>query len=274
MKSTLLKSCHLSPGNIPGAGFVVLLGLVLLLGYLSLSSINLMQHDVKVLIHSNSEKIRLVYDMRIYTRERSLILYKILQQKDIFERDNLLTQYYQYGSSFALARKQFESIMDTTEKKFFLSVVYNVRKIIPHQLEVLNLALQKKDKQANKILNEHVQRPQQRVSQSLDALYDYQNSNSKYLYKDILAQQKHSQITTIILTHVILITGFYIAFTTVTKNKEFISKLKQSTSTTKKNTKPALIHDATKLFIDKTNRKLQPASVKMQHTNKIKPRKL
>ena len=276
MKQNFINFSHSELNNKLGAGFAVIIILVLILSYTFLSSLNVLKESVEEYIYNNAGKIHLISEMRLYTRERNLILLKVLQYPDVFERDNLHTAYYQYGSRFAKARKLFETNMNPTEQKLFNNVILNVRKVIPHQLEVLNLALQEKDKPAQKILDEKLSHTQQRVIESLDKIYDYQYKNSKYFYDNISTQTQENHISIIILSLAILITAFFIAYTAVARNKVFFKLLQTPTSKapapfSKMQNTSALVHDVTQLLKEKSNKHLKPVTIEQKHNSKMNP---
>lgn len=214
-------------GSALKKGFGAILGLVLILSILTLTNLSILQHDIDHIVNNNLKKIQLATEMRIAARERTLLLYLMLNESDVFVRDELVTNFHSHGRKFAEARKQLEVLLIDADQKLLDEVVNNIKVVIEHQLRVIDLAIEEKDSLAREVLNQDVNLRQKNVTNAIDVLYEFQQKNADRLFAESKDNHMGALLVIVITTVLVFIIGIVIAYVVVRSERKARRELKE-----------------------------------------------
>lgn len=186
-----------------------------------------MQHDIDHIVNNNLKKIQLATEMRIAARERTLLLYLMLNESDVFVRDELVTNFHSHGRKFAEARKQLEVLLIDADQKLLDEVVNNIKVVIEHQLRVIDLAIEEKDSLAREVLNQDVNLRQKNVTNAIDVLYEFQQKNADRLFAESKDNHMGALLVIVITTVLVFIIGIVIAYVVVRSERKARRELKE-----------------------------------------------
>lgn len=224
----LPKLHHTQPLYI---GFGVIIFFVLLMSLTSYLFIGYLQQDIDNVVNKNILKIKLATEMRISARERTLGLYKILHEKDVFVRDQISKDVSQLRYKVNEARKELETLLNDADRPTYNSAYKSIFEVVPLQEKVIELAMNEQDEAANKLLNNDVLKFQNIVFSSLDNLYNFQKLQADKTLQQALKNQQLIRIIIFLLTLFTVIVSAVIAFYVIRseqKNHNELSRLNLS----------------------------------------------
>lgn len=147
-------------------------------------------------------KRKAVNGMTMAARERSIILFNIYSEKDIFERDELKFKMSAVARRFDQNKVDFEKTnLSEAESAAFVQVMKMVRINAPFQIETADLLVASEMERAKKLLFDTVMPSQEevlqkfdeiltlidtRVSQEIGRLQSLQNSTNKYILQLVI----------------------------------------------------------------------------------------
>lgn len=114
--SNFIKICRKST-------FQLIVGFILLLvafGYLSFYSYTQFFQIKSLFINEsgkNNIQMNAAMDMRVAVRERAILLWHMTLLEDVFERNELLTEFYEYGAKYLESREKYLNTHLTDEEK-------------------------------------------------------------------------------------------------------------------------------------------------------------
>ncbi len=192
-------------------GFSTILVLVLMLSTASYLFVGYLQQDIESVVKKNLLKIQLATEMRVAGRERTLNLYHMLFEKDVFERDEIAKEITHLRYEVNQAKVQLEALIDDEDRAVFDSAIASITDVVPHQLKVIELAMNEEDEAAREILNNEVLTIQGDVFKSLDNLYAFQKKLADVTANEALAKQKNIRLIILLATFVITIISVLVA---------------------------------------------------------------
>jgi len=192
-------------------GFSTILVLVLMLSTASYLFVGYLQQDIESVVKKNLLKIQLATEMRVAGRERTLNLYHMLFEKDVFERDEIAKEIAHLRYEVNQAKEQLEALIDDEDRAVFDSAIASITDVVPHQLKVIELAMNEEDEAAREILNNEVLTIQGDVFKSLDNLYAFQTKLADKTANEALAKQKNIRLIILLATFVITIISILVA---------------------------------------------------------------
>jgi len=128
----------------------------------------------------NEQQARNAMLMRVAVRERSILLWHMMQTADVFERDELLQKFLEYGSQFGKARLDLENSSLANDENVLLdSVDVETRNRAPVLREFANLMMEEKghityEQRLDQAISEQVI-----VADLLDDLIAYQHDENE-----------------------------------------------------------------------------------------------
>lgn len=159
------------------AGFGVLLMLIALGAALVLHETMQVEASLQSVITRQLPRMALARNMRFAARERAMTLYSLANTDDPFERDELVSHFYELGSDFMKERESLERLFLSTEEKAFLERHREVaREIAPLQREVLSMLNSGDVEQARRMLVERVVPGQFGALKHIDDLIRYEDA--------------------------------------------------------------------------------------------------
>lgn len=156
-------------------GFAILLLLIFMTAWLSLSQMNRNQTQLQRVLDEHVTKLELINQMRHAARERTIAMQKILLLDDPFEQDEVFLAFNQFGAQFAQARLAYIELGLTPDEKETLDVQDKyVGKNVPVQLEIIDLVMRGDKEQAHRLLIEQAIPVQDNILGQLTRLHTTQ----------------------------------------------------------------------------------------------------
>ena len=116
LASNFFKTCRKSTFQLI-VGFILLL---LAFGYLSFYSYTQFFQIKSLFINeagNNNTQMKAAMDMRVAVRERAILLWHMTLLEDVFERNDLLKEFYEYGAKYLQSRETYLNTDLTEEEK-------------------------------------------------------------------------------------------------------------------------------------------------------------
>jgi len=152
-------------------GFIsigLVLSLVIILGINRMASLN---QGLRQIVGNHLVKIRLVTDMRIAARERTLGLDRMMNLTDAFDRNDEWMLFNKNATRFAAARMELLRLpLSGSEKEILEKQAELTSKIVPLQNQVVDLLMANKVEEARKVLYQKAIPAQNKALHLLDKL--------------------------------------------------------------------------------------------------------
>ncbi len=176
-------------------GFAAVIALMLALTWVGVSRIDASVKRTEDIVHQNKQKTELVTRMRTAAGERTLSLQKMLLQPDLFARNDEWTRFNAAAAEFGAARRRLLRLrLSPQERTLLRHQAQLARENIPVQEQVAQLALAGQSEQASALLMQRALPGQERVFQTLSALYTSLNTDAERILRSA-EQDYRSAIT-------------------------------------------------------------------------------
>jgi len=190
------------------AGFVAIAAIMSIVILLGISRMAVMQQRMEEVVDNHLSKIRLVNDMRIAARERTLALYRMINQRDYFDRHESWLRFNENATEFSSARTALLDLsLSPTEKEILEDQARWTHKTVPYQDQVVDLIMDNQPAAANQVLLRHAVPSQDKVLDNLDRLSAVQEQLAQKATQQTLSQYQTTRTLLIILA----IAGFSIS---------------------------------------------------------------
>lgn len=175
---------HPTPQGAPGrtkflliAGFSASLLVSVFIAGIGLSSMNALLSRMNSIVKTNNVKTSLLHTMHSAARERVLLLHRMLDLRDPFDRDTLFLDFNHQGAVFADARIQIQKMQLGPEEISILTEQGRLTNIaVPTQLEIADLIQRNQLALARDLLLDKAEPLQDQVLQRLEDLEALQKS--------------------------------------------------------------------------------------------------
>jgi diguanylate cyclase (GGDEF)-like protein/PAS domain S-box-containing protein len=174
--------------------------------------IKLTQSQINEIVTSNNKKSHLLFEMQQAARERSLLLYKMVNSKDVFEFEEAYTSYRTQAEIFIKAKRGFLAMpLSVKEKKLIESQGKLSQHAVPIQNSIISLVQQENYTEAADRLIKISIPAQNAVLNEIAKLIDLQNKNNSNIVNQLNGRLNTSIVFIIILAILILTLTFFIA---------------------------------------------------------------
>ena len=186
--------------------------------------------EINEIVSINNTKTRLLVSMQIAARERTLTLYRMVNQRDPFDRDDTFMEFRNYARVFIEARHNFMAMpLSETEKRLIKRQGQLSRETGALQYQITELLYQEHFTAAAELLIKKTIPAQNNVLAEIDKLITFQNFNNNQIIKELNTNlQKNivtiSSIGGIVLLLTISIAFFGIRYISRTEKKLFLEK--------------------------------------------------
>ncbi len=209
------------------------------IGFFSINRSNQAHHNIEAIIERISTKLDLIETMRTAARERSINLYIMITEADIFKRDDAYMQFNQYATEFSLAYNKFRKMnLSAKEQHLLEQQTAAANFTVPIQHRVVQFAMEGQLKQARKLMTGETIQAQNKVIKYIAKLQQLQHESIAQI-KTLAAQSnRHTKNILYFLISLALLLGITIAvYTTrrirrieknITKEKELAQVTLQS----------------------------------------------
>lgn len=178
--------------HIIAAGFAALIALMIALVIFGLVRIREVYKTVDEIVAVEHVAIKSLYIMQGASRERAMLVHKITQTEDPFDRDELIQRFYEQASVFIQARQDIHALHPSEEEKRLLEKLRAETGIAAPLLQrVIDLMQDAKLAESRRLLSEEALPAQTRVIQSVTHLLEHELSESIGMAD--IARQKQQQ---------------------------------------------------------------------------------
>jgi len=163
-----------------GAGFGVMLILLLASTGYSLNQLGAVNQRMEQIVHVQNEKVDHVSRLRNIARERSLALYRLTASRDPFEMDEVVQTMSALAQEFLALREQlFAMSLGTEERRLLEMALEHAYKSTGTQLEVVRLMQDEAFDEANRLLADKAIPTQNQLLEMYDGILDHQRQMAK-----------------------------------------------------------------------------------------------
>lgn len=176
------------------------------------SHLNAVQQDINQINETQNTQIDLMHKMRSIARERIIKLQALVASHDVFQHDDIITEFHQLGGIFLETRLELKKTELTNEELTLLKIQREIaRKAVSSQYKVIELVENGLNQEALKILvNDAV--PFQNENMSLiDQFILYQNHQNQALKTESQKKVKSAYLLAVILTAIAVLMIIIIA---------------------------------------------------------------
>lgn len=207
-------------------GFSTILILVLLLSTATYLSVGYLQQNLESVVKKNILKIQLSTEIRNLSRKRTIYLFDIFQEKDVFKRDEIVQEINHMGFMVGQAFAKLEPLLDHIDRPVFDSTFAKALNIVPIFNRVLASAMNEEDEAGKNILNTEVIAAQSELFKLLDNLYEIQNKQANEIANKALDKQESIKVTILLATFIIFLIGILVAVNAIRSEQKNINDLK------------------------------------------------
>ncbi len=193
-------------------GFSVMLGLMLSLALIGIHQMDEIHRNLEHIVQVNNVKTRYALDMQSSLRERIITMHTIISG-DPFLRDEELHVFYNLGTQFAEAREALGKTLTTVkERQIYEEVSKLAGETQPIVLDTINYAMEGRNTEALKLLQDSTIPMQKILVSKLDQLVALQNSSTQTAATHASEAYKNTQFLFIMLGILITVSGMAISF--------------------------------------------------------------
>lgn len=214
-----MQTTHIKKRLIFGFGFTLALLLVLLA--VGLTTMAFMQQQLKDIVQNHNVKSELVSDMRQAEKERTIILYRLMNLVEPDERDLDIKQFNELYKRFTIARSSLLAMGVTSQEKTLLDKQSEwSRQAVSLQDQVINLLVNGDLNQARTLLYDRGLHAEEQVLNLLDDLLDLQKSASKTAQAKATANYEHARLLMIVIGVAVLLVGLAVAVVVIDRTMQ------------------------------------------------------
>ena len=207
-------------------GFGTILILVLLLSTASYLFVGYLQQDLESVVKKNILKIQLATEIRSLSYKRTLYLYDIFHEKDVFKRDEIAREIKHLGFMAGEAFTKLEPLLEHIDRPIFDSTYAKALNIVPIFNRVIEYAMNEEDEAGKELINTKVRVAQFELSKFLDHLYEIQNKQANKIATKALENQENIRLIILLATLIIFLISTLVAVNTIRKEQKNITDLK------------------------------------------------
>jgi len=195
-------------------GFGIIILLMVLIVAIALNQLNLTFDRIHQVVNKNNIKSSLLTTMLISARERTISIQKISSLDDPFERDDEYMLFNSYGAKFANSRMKLKAVGLSKEEKRLLDAQGELTNkiIVPMQRHIVDLAMEGRVDEAQKILRNQAIDGQNKVFKPLYKLLNHVEKSSSQAVQDVSFHLQESKILLIIILALIILGSLFISW--------------------------------------------------------------
>jgi diguanylate cyclase (GGDEF)-like protein/PAS domain S-box-containing protein len=207
-------------------GFAVVLGLMVIVYFVGLSSMASIQNRLKVIVENHNVKTAQVTSMRNAARERTISLYRMITLADPFERDEEFMRFNHFAAEFAQARIALLAMSLSQDEEAILKRQGELTgTAVALQERVIDLAMGDELEAAGDLLYEQTIPAQDRVFDQLTKLLDIQKNATQRAVEEATHAYDRARTMMFMLGFVTLLLGSLIAIFVVRRSTQAETKL-------------------------------------------------
>ncbi len=202
-------------------GFGFTLGLLVVLLLVGLTTMEFMQQQLKDIVQNHNVKSELVSAMRQAEKERTLILYRLMNLADPKDRDLEIKRFNDLYKQFAVARNSLLSMGVTEKERDLLDKQSELsRKAVSLQDQVINLLVIGDLTEARSVLYGRALDAEEQVLALLDDLLNLQKNASQSAESKATENHENSRLLMIVIGIAVLLVGFAVAVVVIDRTMQ------------------------------------------------------
>ncbi|WP_455209848.1 EAL domain-containing protein [Kaarinaea lacus] len=202
-----------------GFGFTLALLLVLLV--VGLTTMAFMQQQLKDIVQTHNVKSELVSEMRQVEKERTIILYRLMNQVDPQSRDADIKHFNELYKQFSVARNSLLSLGVTSQEKALLDVQSErSRRAVSLQDQVINHLVNGDLNKARSILYDKALNAEEQVLRVLEELLVLQKNASQSAQSKTTENYEHARLLMIVIGIAVLLVGLAVAIVVIDRTMQ------------------------------------------------------
>ncbi len=199
-----------------GAGFALILLIMLALGVIGLDRIAEVNRRMEQIVRENNVKIEQANIMRDALRERAVIMHTISLLKDPFEQDEEFLKFNDHGVAFTAARDRLEAMALKPQEKDILARMHALTaKTQPLVVEAVDKALSGNSEKARDLIRNEIIGAQKLISLEINRLLELQKADIESAVAEAAQAYGNTRLLMLILGAVATGLGIAIAFVVI-----------------------------------------------------------
>ena len=197
-------------------GFGFTLALLLILLAVGLTTMGFMQQQLEIIVQNHNVKSELVSEMRQVEKERSIILYRLMNLVNPEERDSDIRKFNDLYKQFSVARNSLLSLGVTAQEKALLDKQSEwSRYAVSLQDQVINYLVNDNIPAARTLLYEKEEQEQKRVLDVLDELLMLQKNANQYAQSKATENYQNARLLMIVIGVAVFLVGIAVAIVVI-----------------------------------------------------------
>jgi diguanylate cyclase (GGDEF)-like protein len=199
-----------------GAGFALVLMLMVALGVLALDRLADVNRRLDGIVHENNVKTALAHTMKDALRERSVIMHTVSLLNDPFEQNEEFLTFNDEGVAFTTARDQLQSMELSEEEKAILARMRALTvKTQPLVVEAVDKALNGNIEEARTLIRRDIIGAQKLIAIEINKLLEFQKTETEAATAEAAQEYNSTRALMLILGVAAIGLGIAIAFVVV-----------------------------------------------------------
>jgi diguanylate cyclase (GGDEF)-like protein len=199
-----------------GAGFTLILLLMLALGVVGLGRLTEVNQRMERIVNENNVKVEQAHIMKDALRERSVIMHTISLLKDPFEQNEEFLDFNDHGVAFTAARTKLEGLaLNPQEKEILARMRVLTVKTQPLVVQAVDKALGGNIEAARDLIRKEVVGPQKLIALEINELLALQKADTENAVAEAARAYNDTRLLMLLLGAAATGLGLVIAFVVI-----------------------------------------------------------
>ena len=199
-----------------GAGFALILLLMLALGAIGLGRLAEVNQRMEQIVHENNVKVEQAHIMKDALRERSVIMHTISLLSDPFEQNEEFLEFNDHGVAFTTARTRLEGMaLDPKEKEILARMRALTVKTQPLVVQAVDKAQSGNIEEARDLIRNEIVGPQKLIALEINDLLALQKTETENAAAEAARAYSNTRLLMLLLGAAATSLGLAIAFVVI-----------------------------------------------------------
>ena len=193
-------------------GFLLILFLLVGITLLGLSRMASINQALEQIVSENNVKTKLAYEMREAQRDRMIIMHTMALLTDVFEQQEELDRFNEYGANFIKARTRLlEKKLNAEEQKIIETMRESTLKIQPLVVQAIDLAMDGKKTESYDLIATEISPLQKQIASRISNLIQLQELETRHAAQEAGRDYRRTRLLMILFGGLATILGLIIA---------------------------------------------------------------
>ncbi|MBI3574165.1 MAG: diguanylate cyclase, partial [Gammaproteobacteria bacterium] len=199
-----------------GAGFALILLLMLALGVIGLGRLTEVNRRMEQIVHENNVKVEQAHIMKDALRERSVIMHTISLLSDPFEQNEEFLEFNDHGVAFTAARTKLEGMaLDPKEKEILARMRVLTVRTQPLVVQAVDKAQSGNIEDARELIRNEIVGPQKLIGLEINNLLALQKTETESAAAEAAQAYSDTRLLMLLLGAAATSLGLAIAFVVI-----------------------------------------------------------